>query len=674
MREIKLLDKDTIDKIAAGEVVERPASVVKELLENSIDSGATRISAEIKNSGTDLIRVTDDGCGLPKDQIRIAFVRHCTSKIENARDLANIRTLGFRGEALASICAVCRMEILTKTKDSLTGAIYRIEGGQEVCLEDAGLPDGTTVVVRDLFYNVPARLKFLKSPRTEAAYIAQTVERLALAHPEISFKFTANSALKLLTSGKGDLKDTIHSVFGREISSSLLEVNGDNNFLKLTGYIGKPEISRPSRSLENYSINGRYVKDAVVAKALEDSFRGFQMKGTFPFCCLNIEISPDMVDVNVHPSKMEVKFSDSERVYAGIYGILSGIISSAENIPALRPSSISKSSFKALNNTHESTQKTEPRAENAVIEDTASGAEAAKTPRKNTPPAVEINTGCSENKKDGYCAVSQKKPQDGGGEKETKESTAAQERETAKESAPEPFETERLFSQSVLSDFVSGYDAKKSEENPEREHSNAGRFISRESIKKTRIIGQVFETYWICEFEDKMYIIDQHAAHEKVLYEKFRKMTAEGEVLSQSIYPEIVVSLSPSEALTLENYMEYFRKSGFEIESFGGMEYLISAVPATLYSSIDSKALFLDTLKELSSSGAGAQPDILLERTASAACRAAVKGNSALSFKEAQELIDSLLSLENPYNCPHGRPTIISMSKYELERKFKRIT
>lgn len=618
MNEITILDKQTIDKIAAGEVVERPSSVVKELLENSIDSGAEMISVEIRNGGKDLIRVTDNGSGIRKDQIKKALLRHSTSKIKYSSDLSCIKTLGFRGEALSSICAVSRMEILTKTEDAAAGAIYKINGGTEESFSDAGLPDGTTVIVRDLFYNIPARLKFLKSSKTEAGHISEIIEKLALSHPDISFKFISSGQLKLMTSGNGSLKDAIFSVFGRDISSNIIEVSSQHDTVSIDGYIGKPEIARSSRSLENFFINGRYIKDKVISKALEDAYYGYQMKGTFPFSCFNITIDPSLTDVNVHPSKLEIKFFDSERVYKSVYTIISEIISGRENIPEFSVSLPQK-------------KEGAPKS----VSDPSAASE--KAPSKET------------DKKAG-CAISAEKPL----------------------KIPEPFEHNRIEKSGILSDISNVYTTLGSDEKFEQTTLSGNKFISQEAVPKTRIIGQIFGTYWIAEFEDKMYMIDQHAAHEKVLYEKFMAQIANGEILSQSICPPVIVSLSPLEEVALEEYLPYFEDSGFKAEHFGGSEYALTAVPADLYTSIEPKELFLDMISELSRSG-NAKCETLLGRVASAACKAAVKGNTPMSFKEAQSLADSLLSLENPYNCPHGRPTMIMMSKYELEKKFKRI-
>lgn len=640
MREIKLLSKETIDRIAAGEVVERPSSVVKELMENSIDSGASSVSVEIKNGGIDLIRVTDNGSGIEKDQIEKAFLRHSTSKIENADDLSFIKTLGFRGEALSSICAVSKLELLTKTAHSVTGSIYKINGGVPDYLTDAGLPEGTTVIVRDLFYNVPARLKFLKTPRTEAGYISDIIEKMALSHPDISIKFINNGDVRLLTLGKGSLKDAIYAVYGRDIAANLLEVNERNDILTLSGFVGKPEVSRSLRSLENFFINGRYVKDKVISGAVEEAYRGFQMKGSFPFACINIEMEPELVDVNVHPSKMEVKFFDSERVYESIYAIISKIIKYRENIPAV------------------------------TAETGQPGPEAAPKTKLPEVLAREIPGRGTDHAENAQSAAESGTEQFSG---PAPAPEPAQALGAQKITFPEPFEEKRLESIPRVFEAQNTYRAATPEEGFQQQSIFEDRFVSEKANMECRIVGQVFSTYWIVEYQEKMYIIDQHAAHEKVLYEKFMKNIAEGEILSQNIAPPIIVTLSALEELALSNYGDYFRNLGFQVEHFGGSEYAISAVPATLYSSINEKEFFLSALDELASLSASKEPEILKDRVALASCKAAVKGGNTISLLEAQELIKSLLSLENPYNCPHGRPTIISMSKYELEKKFKRI-
>ena len=615
MSEIKVLDKNTIDKIAAGEVIDRPKSVVKELMENSIDSGASAISVEIKDGGISLIRITDNGCGIEKDQISKAFLRHSTSKISDADDLSFIRTLGFRGEALSSIAAVSKVELLTKTKDSLTGSIMKINGGVEESLIDAGLPDGTTVIVRDLFYNTPARLKFLKSPQTEAGYIADIVEKIALSHPEIAIKFISNGSVKLNTSGNGSLKDAIYAVFGRDITSRLREINKQDDILKIEGYVGSPEIERSNRNFENYFVNGRYVKDKVISSAIEEAYRGYQMKGSFPFAVINITIEPELMDVNVHPSKMEVRFSSNEAVYDSIVRLISETITERENIPQV------------------SLKDTFTRPNPAKNEAFSYTADTYKVPASVV----------SESESD-YVIKPEIKPV-----------------ESVRFVPPEPFEEKRAAAIPEVKEEVFV-----------QSDLFAENFLTEDARQSHRIIGDIFDTYWLVEFGENLYIIDQHAAHEKVLFEQFMARFKAGECLSQQVSPAIIVTLSAEEENVLEKYMDGFTDLGFEIEHFGGSEYSIYGVPADLYS-INSAELFISIIDELSAYSGSINSEMISNRIATAACKAAVKGGRKISFAEADALIDELLSLDNPFNCPHGRPTIISISKSELERKFKRI-
>ncbi|MBQ9030325.1 MAG: DNA mismatch repair endonuclease MutL [Parasporobacterium sp.] len=604
MDQIRLLDKNTIDKIAAGEVVDRPASIVKELVENSIDAGADSISVEIRGGGIELIRITDNGSGIPKDQISLAFLRHSTSKITDASDISFIHTLGFRGEALSSIAAVSRTQLCTKTKDALTGTIYKISGGEEESVEDAGLPDGTTMIVRDLFYNTPARRKFLKSPQTEAGYVQDVVQRIALSHPRTAFKFTVNGSVRLSTAGNGSLKDTIYAVFGREITSRLLELEDSDQNLSLSGFLGKPEIARGNRSFEFFFVNGRYIQDRIIQKALEEAYLGYQMKGTFPFAVLNLTMEPELVDVNVHPSKMEIRFFDNETVFRSIYDMIRKRITRRESIPSF-----------------------------------TFGKDAEKT---------------------------------SSGREELRPSYIPEPFEKKEPESPQVFR-EEIFYEAAETPMKSGISSYESV-NTDRDQQTLPKelFVSREARARHRIIGELFETYWIVEYQDALYIIDQHAAHEKVLYEKFLKRIRSEEHFAQKILPAVIITLTAAEESVYCRYADDFRKTGFEIEHFGGNEYALSAVPADLYS-VDHKILFLEMLEDLGELSSGSGPEIMTDRIATAACKAAVKGGNHLSLSEANALIDELLGLENPYNCPHGRPTILSMSKYELEKKFKRI-
>ncbi len=589
MTEIHILDQLTIDKIAAGEVVERPLNVVKELMENAIDANATSLSVEIRDGGTSLIRITDNGAGIDKEQIQKAFYRHSTSKISSADDLSFVTSLGFRGEALSSIAAVSKVELCTKTKDSMTGTIYKISGGKEISMEDAGLPDGTTVIVRDLFYNTPARLKFLKTAQTEAGYIQDMVNKIALSHPEIAIKLTSNGAVRLSTSGNGDLKSTIYAVFGRDITSHLLAVDGVYDTLSVNGYIAAPEIARSNRNFELFFVNGRYVKDPVLSSAVEEAFRGYQMKGTFPFTILNLRIEPELMDVNVHPAKLEIRFYDNEQIFHAVRDAVSSVLYKRENIPSF-------------------TVGPKDEADNEPV--------------------------------------------------------------IAKQFVPEPFEENRVRQTSTFSE-ESVYSVKK-EEPVSFEQTTFAPFISEEAREKHHLIGVIFDTYWIAEYQDSLFIIDQHAAHEKVLYEKFLENIKNGTHYSQKLMPALIVTLTPKEVEVLDRFHEQLSELGFEVSSYGGSEYAISAVPADLYT-LDEADLFLSFLEELTMLLPSVSSELLLSRIATAACKAAVKGGNRLTFTEANALIDQLLSLENPYNCPHGRPTIIQMSKTELERKFKRI-
>lgn len=617
MPNIAILNQETIDKIAAGEVVERPCSVVKELVENAIDAGSTAITVEIKEGGISFIRITDNGCGIERDQVAVAFYRHSTSKIRSAEDLLTVKSLGFRGEALSSISAVARVELITKTYDELTGTRYVIEGSKELSNEEIGAPDGTTFIVKDLFYNVPARRKFLKTAQTEGSYISDMVEKLALSHPDISFKFINNNQTKLHTSGNGNRKDIIYHIFGREISSSLLEVKHECEYFKVEGFIGKPVITRGNRNYENYFINGRYVKSNILSRAIEEAYKSFLMQHQYPFTVLYFTFFSEL-DVNVHPTKMELRFDNNNEIYVELCDTIYAILSHKEMIP--------------------------------------------EVPVDSTPAPKKIV-------------------------------------HEYKEPIPEPFEKRRInevraaesrsvYGQSVTatvkSSTVKGPAAKAPETSTAYEpaHVVTGTqqtlgdydkvFLTESAKKQFSIIGQLFKTYWLIEFEDKLYIIDQHAAHEKVLYEKTMARLANKDFTSQRISPPIVMTLDARECEMLEKYRPQIEQFGYEVEHFGGKEYMISAIPDNLFN-IDMKDLFIEMLDDFSNATGRQTPDIITEKVASMSCKAAVKGNDKLTLPEINKLIDELLSLDNPYNCPHGRPTIISMSKYEIEKKFKRI-
>ena len=617
MPNIVILNQETIDKIAAGEVVERPCSVVKELVENAIDAGSTAITVEIKEGGISFIRITDNGCGIERDQVAVAFYRHSTSKIRSAEDLLTVKSLGFRGEALSSISAVARVELITKTYDELTGTRYVIEGSKELSNEEIGAPDGTTFIVKDLFYNVPARRKFLKTAQTEGSYISDMVEKLALSHPDISFKFINNNQTKLHTSGNGNRKDIIYHIFGREISSSLLEVKHECEYFKVEGFIGKPVITRGNRNYENYFINGRYVKSNILSRAIEEAYKSFLMQHQYPFTVLYFTFFSEL-DVNVHPTKMELRFDNNNEIYVELCDTIYAILSRKEMIPEV-PVDSTPAPKKIVHEYKEPIP--EPFEKRRINEVRA--AESKSVYGQSVTSAVKD-----------YSAIE----------------TAAKTPETSTAYKPAQVVT---GTQQTLGDYDKV-------------------FLTESAKKQFSIIGQLFKTYWLIEFEDKLYIIDQHAAHEKVLYEKTMARLANKDFTSQRISPPIVMTLDARECEMLEKYRPQIEQFGYEVEHFGGKEYMISAIPDNLFN-IDMKDLFIEMLDDFSNATGRQTPDIITEKVASMSCKAAVKGNDKLTLPEINKLIDDLLSLDNPYNCPHGRPTIISMSKYEIEKKFKRI-
>lgn len=612
MPQIKILDEQTIDKIAAGEVVERPSSVVKELVENAIDAKATAVTVEIKEGGISLIRITDNGCGIEKEQIPLAFYRHSTSKIRSVEDLVTISSLGFRGEALSSIAAVAQVELITKPQEQLTGSRYLIEGGKEISLEEIGAPNGTTFLVKNLFYNTPARRKFLKTPQTEAGYISDLMERMALSHPEVSFKFIHNGQIRLHTSGNGQLKDIIYHIYGRDIAANLLEIHEQFEDFSVDGFIGKPVVSRGNRNFESYFINGRYIKSGLIAKAIEDAYRGFLMQHKYPFTVLSLSMDGKLIDVNVHPNKMELRFSNGEEIYNRLVHLLQTALRQRELIP--------KVSVK----------------------------EEKKEMKKEEPAKSDIPEPFEQKRLEKIkAAVAKDSPYEPKYEKTT---YSVPEKKT--------YVAEKAI-QTTLQDFT-----KENKEKP--------KLLSEEAKPYHRIIGQLFDTYWLVEFQDQLYMIDQHAAHEKVLFERTMAAYRTKEFTSQLVSPPILLSLTMQEEVLLKKYMPEFQKLGFEIEPFGGKEYAVSAVPDNLYG-LNGQSLLLELIDELGSVSEKDTPDMVVEKIASMSCKAAVKGNQKLSRQEVEHLIDELLTLENPYFCPHGRPVIVSMTKNEIEKKFKRI-
>lgn len=621
---IQVLDQETINKIAAGEVIERPSSVVKELVENAIDAGATAVTIEIKDGGISFIRITDNGSGISKDDIPMAFLRHSTSKIKSIEDLMNVSSLGFRGEALSSIAAVSQVELITKTADDFTGSRYVIEGGNEISLEEVGAPDGTTFIVRNLFYNTPVRRKFLKTAATEAGYVNALIEHLSLSHPDISFRFINNNQNKLHTSGNMNLKDIIYGVYGRDITSNLMEISGKTQDVEITGFIGKPVICRGNRGYENYYINGRYIKSSIITKAIEEAYKGYIMPHNYPFTAIHFKINPSIMDVNVHPTKMELRFSKNEFVYRFVLETVKECLANRElaarvKLPDSKP-------YQA--------PRIEPPRE-SFYNSTESSVK-QKTVNENQ------TTGFIKNITD-YTKMPPTR-------------------------LPEPFEIKR--SDEMIKEDKKIYEAEKKQEAEQLSMFDTP-LMSEKAKADYRIIGQLFETYWLIEYEDKFYMMDQHAAHEKILYERFMNHLKVKDMDTQMIMPPVIIELNMQQEDAYKRNKQAFSRLGFEIEEFGGNAYKVNGLPAGL-PNVNLKQMLIDMIDGLTDDNS-TDLDIITERVATMSCKAAVKGNNKLSFEEAKELIEELMQAENPYNCPHGRPTLIVMSKYEVERKFKRI-
>lgn len=688
MPNIEILDQQTIDKIAAGEVIERPASVVKELVENAIDAKATAITVEIKEGGISFIRITDNGWGILKEQVPLAFLRHSTSKIRSVEDLLTVSSLGFRGEALSSIAAVSQVELITKTAEGISGVRYVIEGGKEKTLEEIGAPDGTTFLVRNLFYNTPARRKFLKTPQTEAGYIGDLMERLAMSHPEISFKFINNNQVKLHTSGNSNLKEIIYHIYGRDIATNLLEIQGENEFFSVHGFIGKPLISRGNRNYENYFINGRYVKSKLIAKSIEEGYKSFVMQHKYPFTVFHISINGQLLDVNVHPTKMELRFSNGDVVYHFLEKLIRDTINQSELVYQVTLEKERETRAREEQERREFLKKEQHAPEPFEVKRLESIKASIQKERES-----QVRLQNNQVAEESTYAVKREplKPEDamppttfernaeGLPKQEVLQTTESLSKQTVlqqTESLPKqeiPQETKPIQDENVIQETAEQPKetfAQQVVKNPVQEDMR--KLLDIESKKDHRIIGQLFETYWLIEFDDHLYIIDQHAAHEKVLYERTMKSLANKEFTSQTIYPPVLLTLNMQEEELLKKYMDYFKKLGFEIEPFGGKEYSVTALPGNLFG-LDGKQLMVEILDSLASFHGNEKTDMITEKIASMSCKAAVKGNQKLSMAEIERLIDELLTLDNPYHCPHGRPTIISMSKYELEKKFKRV-
>lgn len=644
MAKIQLLDQKTIDNIAAGEVIERPASVVKELVENAVDAKANAVTVEIKDGGMTLIRVTDNGIGIPKDQVKTAFLRHATSKIRSVEDLLSVSSLGFRGEALSSISAVAQVELVTKTAESFSGVSYKIYGGEEEAFDDIGAPDGTTFLVKNLFYNTPARRKFLKSATTEAGYVEQMMVHIALSHPEISFKFIHNNKNKIYTSGNGKAKDIIYHIYGRDVAGALIPLEAQNEDVKVTGFVAKPYVSRGNRNYESYFINGRYIKSSIIYKAIEEGYRTFTMKHRYPFVCLDFKIDQELLDVNVHPTKMEIRFRNGREIYELV-------------VDAVRAALLQKDLVQD------------------VLRETPKKKELPKTKEVKKPEPFEVNRRKEE---------VQKVDQQGQGvQQQVEKQRQAVQQQIEKPSHPvKKTLTASESSKNTKKPTYAGlnYNTQKKEfPQYKTDELSSNQMTLREdpvfSVQARpdrKILGQLFKTYWLIEYEDQLFIMDQHAAHEKVNYERLMKNFKEKEIYSQRLEPPMVVTVSMTEAEALTRYKDAFAGLGFTIESFGGNEYCIREVPANLYG-IGERDLFMELLDAVSQENGTLDTEVIASKIATMACKMSIKGNQRVSLMEVEHLLDELMKLENPYQCPHGRPTIIKMSKYEIDKKFKRI-
>ena len=655
MAKIQLLDQKTIDNIAAGEVIERPASVVKELVENAVDAKANAVTVEIKDGGMTLIRVTDNGIGIPKDQVKTAFLRHATSKIRSVEDLLSVSSLGFRGEALSSISAVAQVELVTKTAESFSGVSYKIYGGEEEAFDDIGAPDGTTFLVKNLFYNTPARRKFLKSATTEAGYVEQMMVHIALSHPEISFKFIHNNKNKIYTSGNGKVKDIIYHIYGRDVAGALIPLEAQNEDVKVTGFVAKPYVSRGNRNYESYFINGRYIKSSIIYKAIEEGYRTFTMKHRYPFVCLDFKIDQELLDVNVHPTKMEIRFRNGREIYELV-------------VDAVRAALLQKDLVQD------------------VLRETPKKKELPKTKEVKKPEPFEVNRRKEEVQKvdqQGQGVQQQVEKQGQGVQQQVEKQRQAVQQQIEKPSHPvKKTLTASESSKNTKKPTYAGlnYNTQKKEfpQYKTDELSNNQMTLREDPVFSVqarpdrKILGQLFKTYWLIEYEDQLFIMDQHAAHEKVNYERLMKNFKEKEIYSQRLEPPMVVTVSMTEAEALTRYKDAFAGLGFTIESFGGNEYCIREVPANLYG-IGERDLFMELLDAVSQENGTLDTEVIASKIATMACKMSIKGNQRVSLMEVEHLLDELMKLENPYQCPHGRPTIIKMSKYEIDKKFKRI-
>lgn len=684
MSKIHVLNQDTINKIAAGEVIERPMAVVKELTENAIDAGAGAITVEVKDGGKALIRMTDNGVGMNEEDVRLAFTPHATSKIADAEDLLRVSTLGFRGEALASISSVSQLEMVTKTRNELMGCRYEADGGKERTLEAVGCPDGTTILVRNLFFNTPARLKFLKSSPTEAGYINTLIERLALSHPDISFRFINQNQTKLHTSGNGNLKDVIYHIYGKDITSNLLEVDASEVSCQVKGFIGKPIISRGNRNYMNYFINGRYIKSSTIHKAIEDAYQPYTMQHRYPFTVLHFTVAPELVDINVHPQKMEIRFSDAQGIYQSVYHAISEALKHREFIPEV---SLASSDSKPVPKKGQATAKPvrEPemfekkRMQSVqILEEIKKQDERLKQQGMMQETAVYGKRDNTETSKGMDASLDMEPIQAAGsavlniGQAEATKNTVPNMEQTkaAGNTVPNMEQTENAPNTVPHTERTN--EVRYNVHDPVQESFFDKGILSEQAQKEVKIIGQVFDTYWILQYDSAMYMVDQHAAHEKVLYERFMRQFSEKKPIVQLLQPPVVLTLTMQEEQAVKEHMSVFEELGYQIEPFGGREYVVNGVPAHL-PQIGNEELLKEVIDAMVDEHARPTPDILKDKIASMSCKAAVKGNNRLPREQMEELLRELMTLENPYHCPHGRPTMIKMTKTELDKKFKRI-
>ena len=684
MSKIHVLNQDTINKIAAGEVIERPMAVVKELTENAIDAGAGAITVEVKDGGKALIRMTDNGVGMNEEDVRLAFTPHATSKIDDAEDLLRVSTLGFRGEALASISSVSQLEMVTKTRNELMGCRYEADGGKERTLEAVGCPDGTTILVRNLFFNTPARLKFLKSSPTEAGYINTLIERLALSHPDISFRFINQNQTKLHTSGNGNLKDVIYHIYGKDITSNLLEVDASEVSCQVKGFIGKPIISRGNRNYMNYFINGRYIKSSTIHKAIEDAYQPYTMQHRYPFTVLHFTVAPELVDINVHPQKMEIRFSDAQGIYQSVYHAISEALKHREFIPEVslaspasqpvpkkgqatakpvrEPEMFEKKRMQSVQILEEIKKQDEILKQQGIMRESAVY---GKQDRADASKKMDDVSDMESTKAAGNAVPNIRQTEEAG-------STAPNIGQTEEAGSTAPNIGQVEIVENIVQNTEHTKEVKYNVHNPVQESFFDKGILSEQAQKEVKIIGQVFDTYWILQYDNAMYMVDQHAAHEKVLYERFMKQFSEKKPMVQLLQPPVVLTLTMQEEQAVKEHMSVFEELGYQIEPFGGREYVVNGVPAHL-PQIGNEELLKEVIDAMVDEHSRPTPDILKDKIASMSCKAAVKGNNRLPREQMEELLRELMTLENPYHCPHGRPTMIKMTKTELDKKFKRI-